>query len=84
MTTGKKGSGPKHVGDNSWLGNIGITSATIQEIDDTVTPPRWKSLGTCVDAPNAITQELSKEQYQGHTVWIRDVFGDRKYHGTVR
>lgn len=84
MAIGKKGNGPKHVGDNSWLGNIGITSATIQKIDDTVTPPKWKTIGTCIDAPNAIKEELSKEQYKGCDVWIRDAFGDRKYHGTVK
>ena len=84
MTTGKKGNGPKHVGDNSWLGNIGMTSARIQEIDDTANPPQWKTLGECLDAPNAIKQELQDPKYQGHDVWIRDAFGDRKYHGTVK
>jgi hypothetical protein len=75
---------PKQVGDNSWLGNVGITSAKIQEIDNTVEPPKWKTLGECLDTPNAIKQELQNPKYLGHDVWIRDAFGDRQYHGTIK
>ena len=71
---------PKGTADNSWLGNT-VTTAKIQEIgsDD-----RWHTLGECIDAPNAIKVELAKEQYQGHIIWIRDAFGERRYHGSVK
>jgi hypothetical protein len=82
MAGGKRPERPKlpATNDNNWLGNT-VTRAKIQEIgaDD-----RWHTLGECIDAPNAIKQELGKKEYQGHDVWIRDVFGDRKYHGTVK
>ena len=68
--------------DNSWLGNI-VTSARLQEIDDSIDPPRWKTLGECIDTPNAIARELQNPKYRGHDVWIRDAFGDRRYHGRV-
>jgi len=68
--------------DNSWLGNT-VTRARIQEIDDSVDPPKWKTLGECIDAPNAIARELQDPKYRGHDVWIRDAFGGRRYHGHV-
>ena len=68
--------------DNSWLGNT-VTHARLQEIDGTVDPPQWKTLGECIDAPNAIARELQNPKYKGHDVWIRDAFGDRRYHGHV-
>ncbi len=68
--------------DNSWLGNT-VTHARLQEIDNSVDPPRWKTLGECLDAPNAIARELQNPKYKGHDVWIRDAFGDRRYHGHV-
>lgn len=68
--------------DNSWLGNT-VTRARIQEIDYSVDPPKWKTLGECIDTPNALAKELKGPKYQGHDVWIRDAFGDRRYHGHV-
>ena len=66
--------------NNAWLGNT-VTGAKIQEIglDD-----RWHTLGECVDTPNAIERELSKQEYKGHDVWIRNTFGERTYRGTVK
>lgn len=68
--------------DNTWLGNT-VTHARIQEIDDSVDPPQWKTLGECIDTPNALAKELTDPKYQGHHVWIRDAFGGRRYHGHV-
>ncbi len=68
--------------DNTWLGNT-VTGARLQEIDSTVNPPKWKTLGECIDTPNAIARELQDPKYKGHDVWIRDAFGDRRYHGHV-
>lgn len=68
--------------DNSWLGNT-VTRARIQEIDATVDPPQWRTLGECIDTPNALAQELEDPKYRGHHVWIRDAFGGRHYHGRV-
>ncbi len=77
MTT--KNALPKQ-NDNNWLGNT-VTMAKIQEIgaDD-----RWHTIGECIDTPNAISRELSKPEYSGHDVWIRDAFGGRKFHGRVK
>jgi len=42
-----------------------------------------KTLGECIDTPNALAKELKNPKYRGHHVWIRDAFGDRRYHGVV-
>ena len=81
-TTSKKRPARPGTFDNSWLGNT-VTRARIQEIDDSVDPPQWKTLDECIDAPNAIASELQDPKYRGHDVWIRDAFGDRRYHGHV-
>ncbi len=65
--------------DNSWRGNT-VTGARIQEIDYSVDR---KTLGECLDTPNALAKELQNPKYRGHDVWIRDAFGDRRYHGHV-
>ena len=85
MAEGKRSAKPKlpATNDNSWLGNT-VTHAKIQEIDNTIDPPKWKTLGECIDTPNTIKKELEKKKYQGHEVWIRDAFGDRRYHGSVK
>lgn len=82
-STSKKRPAMPRAFDNSWLGNT-VTHARIQEIDDSIDPPRWKTLGECIDTPNAIAQELRDPKYRGHDVWIRNAFGDRRYHGHVR
>lgn len=81
-TTSKKQPAMPAAFDNSWLGNT-VTRARIQEIDNSVDPPRWKTLGECIDTPNTIAKELQDPKYCGHDVWIRDAFGDRRYHGHV-
>jgi hypothetical protein len=57
--------------DNSWRGNT-VTRARIQEIDYSVDR---KTLGECLDTPNALAKELQDPKYRGHDVWIRDAFG---------
>jgi hypothetical protein len=65
--------------DNSFLGNT-VTLCRIKEIGDF----HWITLGSCVDTPNAIEKELKDKKYQGHTVWIFDAFGGRRYHGLAQ
>lgn len=67
--------------DNSWLANT-VTLARIQVINEA--GDKWVTLGECVDTPNKIKAELSKPEYQGHDIWIRDAFGDRRYVGRVK
>ena len=65
---------------NDFLGNT-VTLAKIQEIGS---DNRWHTIGECMDTPNKIREELSKDHYKGHDIWIRDVFGDRRYHGHIK
>lgn len=81
-STSKKRLAMPRAFDNAWLGNT-VTRARIQEIDDSVDPPQWKTLGECIDTPNALAKELKNPKYRGHHVWTRDAFGDRRYHGVV-
>ena len=66
-------------GNNDWLGTT-VTLARLQVIGD---DDKWQTVGSCIDAPNAITKELQQAKYQGRDIWVRDAFGGRRYHGHI-
>lgn len=67
------------IGNNNWLRNT-VTTAKLQIISE---DNHWQTVGECTDTPSAILLELTEEKYKGKDIWIRDAFGDRKYHGHI-
>lgn len=65
--------------NNNWLGNT-VTTARLRVIDETdIDHLVWKTVGECIDTPNAIEAELKKEQYKGLSIWKFDQFGGKWY-----
>ncbi len=52
---------------NNWLGNT-VTGVELQIIDET---DHWKTIGTCIDTPNAIAKELEDPKYTGLSIWFK-------------
>lgn len=59
-------------GDNSWLG-VTVTTCQLQIIDEETN--KWKTVGVCIDAPNALKKELEDPKYQGLSLWKRSWTG---------
>lgn len=54
------------------LGTIWPVAARIQAIDLATEPPRWKTLATCLDTPNAVRAALAEQQaaHPSATLWV--------------
>jgi len=66
------------------FGNVGVLGAKLKIIDESnPEKPMWKTIGTCLDTPNALERELRKKKYKGESVWIFTTLGKR-YHGLVK
>jgi hypothetical protein len=60
------------------LGTVWAAAAKIQVIDASGKTPRWKTLATCSDTPNAIAAAAKKLRAPGRTLWVVGDVTDRQ------
>ena len=60
------------------LGNVWPVGAALKIIDDSIDPPRWKTIAECMDTPNKI--QVAAQAFLPRLagcLWVHGQLGDR-------